>query len=86
MNQKQNLSKANRRKVYLKASDFLLDMAKLVFAGIILTGLVNFDIDKIYLFLFGITLTVVLSIWGYVLFVRGIKTNWLWSWSYYIPF
>lgn len=75
MNQRHYLSKANKRKVYLKASDFLLDMAKLVFAGIILTGLVNFDFNKIYLFLFGISLTITLSIWGYVLFIRGIKTN-----------
>jgi len=75
MMQKQNLSKANRRKVYLKASDFLLDMAKLVFAGIILTGLVNFDVDKVYLFIFGVSLTIALSIWGYILFIRGIKTN-----------
>lgn len=66
MSQTQNLSKANRRKVYLKASDFLLDMAKLVFAGIILTGLVNLDVDKFYLFLFGISLTVTLSLWGYI--------------------
>lgn len=75
MNQRHYLSKANKRKVYLKASDFLLDMAKLVFAGIILTGLVNFDFNKTYLFLFGISLTIALSIWGYVLFIRGIKTN-----------
>lgn len=75
MNQRQNLSKANRRKVYLKASDFLLDMAKLVFAGIILTGLVNLDVDKIYLFVFGILLTIVLSLWGYLMFIRGIKTD-----------
>jgi len=75
MQQKQNLSKANKRKVYLKASDFLLDMAKLFFAGIILTGLVNFDIDKAYMFAFGIALTVTLSVWGYILFIRGIKTN-----------
>ena len=31
MADKQNLSRANKRKVYLKASDFFLDLAKLVF-------------------------------------------------------
>ena len=33
------LNKENKRKVYLKASDFMLDLAKLVFGGIILTGI-----------------------------------------------
>ena len=43
---KQNLSKANKRKVYLKASDFMLDQAKLVFAGVILTGIMNLEVKS----------------------------------------
>ena len=31
---------------YLKASDFLLDLAKLVFGGIILTGIIDLDLDN----------------------------------------
>ena len=71
----QNLSKANKRKVYLKASDFFLDLAKLVFGGIILTGIVGMDVNKTYLFLIGGIVVVLLALWGYVMFIRGIRTN-----------
>jgi len=75
MNQKQNLSKANRRKVYLKASDFMLDIAKLVFAGIILTGIMDSQVDDVLLFTLGGIVTFILCGLGYVFFIRGIKTN-----------
>lgn len=69
------LSKANKRKIYLKASDFLLDLAKLVFGGIILTGIVDIEINKAYLFVFGMAVVIVMCILGYLMLVRGIKTN-----------
>ena len=75
MIQSQNLSKANKRKVYLKASDFFLDLAKLVFGGIILTGIVGMDVNKTYLFLIGGIVVILLALWGYIMFIRGIKTN-----------
>ena len=75
MIQGKNLSKANKRKVYLKASDFFLDLAKLVFGGIILTGIVSMDVNKTYLFLIGGIVVVLLALWGYIMFIRGIKTN-----------
>lgn len=75
MAQEQHLSKANKRKIYLKASDFFLDLAKLVFGGIILTGIVGMDIDKTYLFIVGGIVVILLSFWGYIMFIRGIKTN-----------
>lgn len=75
MDQKQNMSKANRRKVYLKASDFILDIAKLVFAGIILTGIMDTQINEVLLFTLGGVVTAFLCGLGYVFFIRGIKTN-----------
>lgn len=75
MAQEQHLSKTNKRKIYLKASDFFLDLAKLVFGGIILTGIVGMDIDKTYLFIVGGIVVILLSFWGYIMFIRGIKTN-----------
>ena len=75
MVEKQNLSKANKRKIYLKASDFFLDLAKLVFGGIILTGIVGMDVNKAYLFIIGGIVVVLLALWGYIMFIRGIKTN-----------
>ena len=72
---KQNLSKANKRKIYLKASDFFLDLAKLVFAGIILTGIMDAEVDQVLLFTLGGMVTATLCAFGYSLFIRGIKTN-----------
>ena len=74
MADKQNLSRANKRKVYLKASDFFLDLAKLVFGGIILTGIVGMDVNKAWLFIVGGIVVVLLALWGYIMFIRGIKT------------
>ena len=75
MTERQQLSKANRRKVYLKTSDFMLDIAKLVFAGIILTGIMDKDVNDTLLFSLGSLVTFVLCVLGYTFFIRGIKTN-----------
>ena len=71
----QGLSRSNKRKVYLKANDFFLDLAKLVFGGIILTGIVGMDVNKAWLFIVGGIVVVLLAFWGYIMFIRGIKTN-----------
>ena len=72
---RQNLSRDNKRKVFLKASDFFLDLAKLVFAGVILTGIVDLEVDKLLLFVLGGVVTMLLAILGYTFFIRGIKKN-----------
>ena len=70
-----SLSKSNRRKVYLVASDFFLDLAKLVFAGIILTGIMDLEVDKFLLFSVGFVVVSLFAIFGYTFLIRGIKTN-----------
>ena len=75
MADKQSLSKANRRKVYLKTSDFLLDIAKLVFAGIILTGIMDTEVNRVLLFTLGSLVTGILCAFGYSFFIRGIRKN-----------
>ena len=75
MKDSQNMSKARKRKFYLKLSDFLLDLAKLIFGGIILTGIIDMDFNKPLLFLTGSIVVAILAIWGFVLFNRGTKTN-----------
>ena len=75
MIESQNMSKARKRKFYLKLSDFLLDLAKLIFGGIILTGILDMDFNKPLLFLTGSIVVAILAIWGFVLFNRGTKTN-----------
>ena len=42
-----------QKALYLKVSDFLLDLAKLVFGGIILTGIIDLNLDKVWLFCLG---------------------------------
>ena len=71
--QPQRLSNDSRRKVFLKASDFFLDLAKLVFAGIILTGIVDLDVNKVALFIIGSVVTVLLASLGYLLLIQGIR-------------
>ena len=75
MKESQNMSKARKRKFYLKLSDFLWDLAKLIFGGIILTGIIDMDFNKPLLFLTGSIVVAILAIWGFVLFNRGTKTN-----------
>jgi len=75
MESARNMSKARKRKFYLKLSDFLLDIAKLIFGGIILTGIIDLDIDKALLFITGSVVTAIIAVWGFVLFNRGTKTN-----------
>lgn len=50
-------------------------MAKLIFGGIILTGIIDMDFNKPLLFLTGSVVVAILAIWGFVLFNRGTKTN-----------
>ena len=69
------MSRETKRKVFLKASDFFLDLAKLVFAGVILTGIVDLDVDKFLLFILGGIVTLLLAILGYIFFIRGVKKN-----------
>ena len=47
----------------------------LIFGGIILTGIIDLQINKALLFVTGSVVAAVLAIWGFVLFNRGTKTN-----------
>ncbi len=70
-----HLSKDAQRKVYIKTSDFFLDLAKLVFGGVILTGIMGLDVNKILLFVVGGVVTALLAFFGYTFFIRGIRKN-----------
>ena len=64
-----------KRKLLLKVSDFLLDLTKLVFAGIILTGIVDLDLNKVWLFTTGLAVTFILMTAGFYMYKRGLKIN-----------
>ena len=62
-----------QKALYLKVSDFLLDLAKLVFGGIILTGIIDLDLDKVWLFLLGASVATIFIWWGFTIYNRGMK-------------
>ena len=66
-------ARERQRALYLKASDFLLDLAKLVFGGIILTGIIDLNLDKVWLFTVGAIVAAGLAGWGFMVYQRGIN-------------
>ena len=66
-------ARERQKSFYLKTSDFLLDLAKLVFGGIILTGIIDLNLDKVWLFSVGTIVAAGLSIWGFRVYNRGMR-------------
>lgn len=56
-----------KKKTKKKAGKFLLDMAKLVFGGVILAGLLNLEIKSGLLFTVGGTIIALSVLWGFIL-------------------
>ncbi|MBQ9357146.1 MAG: ABC transporter permease [Prevotella sp.] len=76
MNQKkkrERITPAERKEAYKEASKFVLDLAKLVFAGIILAGIMDMDISKAQLLTIGGTVVAILTVGGAYLYYRAIK-------------
>ena len=69
-------SRERQKAFYLKVSDFLLDLAKLVFGGIILTGIIDLDLDKVWLFSVWAIVAAALASWGFNIYKRGMKIKW----------
>ena len=59
--------------VMLEAGKFCLDIAKLVFGGVILAGLMKQDIDYVSLFFIGIGVVIVFAFWGFRLIASSKK-------------
>ena len=64
-----------KKALLLKVSDFLLDMTKLVFAGIILTGIIDLELNKIWLFTIGFIVIFILIASGFYIYNRGLKIS-----------
>ena len=76
MNQKKRRSRitdAEIKQAYIEASRFVLDIAKLVFAGVILAGIMDMEISKGALLTLGGTVVALLTIGGACLYYRAIK-------------
>ena len=65
------ISSTTKKKLYVKGSDFCIDMAKLVFAGIILAGIMGMDFHKGALVGVASLFLLVLIFTGIALFIKG---------------
>lgn len=59
--------------VVFEAGKFCLDIAKLIFGGVILTGLMKQDIEYLSLFLVGFGVVVIFAILGFYLVAKSKK-------------
>ncbi|MBP3788067.1 MAG: ABC transporter permease [Prevotella sp.] len=76
MNQRkkrERITDAERKEAYKEASRFVLDIAKLVFAGVILGSIMDMDINKGFVFGVGLIIVICLIILGGLLYYFAIK-------------
>ena len=69
------ISETTQKKFMLKMSDFFLDLAKLVFGGVIIAGIMGLGIDVHYLFIVGGLVVLGLAFAGAILFFQGNRTK-----------
>ena len=60
-----------KKRTILKASDYCLDISKLILAGVVLAGVVDLDINKSYLLIAGSFVVVVFGLGGFFLYILG---------------
>ncbi len=73
MKRKERITDAEKKEAFKEASKFVLDIAKLVFAGIILGGIMDMDISKAALLSVGGIVAFILTIGGAYLYYKAIK-------------
>ena len=71
MSKKKFVSSTTKKKLLIKGSDFCFDLAKLVFAGIIIAGIMGLDFDNYLLVILGVIVLILLALTGIALFIRG---------------
>lgn len=65
------INRKTRKAFYLEISKYLSDISKLIFGGIILTNVLNFNISKTIIFIAGSITVLVLTVFSFVLFLKG---------------
>ena len=65
------VSRKTRKAIYLEASKYINDLTKLIFGGIILTNILNFNIDKMIIFVSGFIAVISLTAFSFALFLKG---------------
>ena len=69
--EKQSAKQETVTNVVLEAGKFCLDIAKLVFGGVILAGLMKQDIEYVSLFLIGLGVVLLFAFWGFWLIAKS---------------
>lgn len=65
------MSSTVKKRTILKASDYCLDISKLILAGVVLAGVVDLKINKSYLVLVGSFVVVIFGMMGFFLYILG---------------
>ena len=60
-----------KKRTILKASDYCLDISKLILAGVVLAGVVDMDFNKVVLSLVGLLIVFVFGVAGFFLYILG---------------
>ena len=71
--QRERITDAEAKEAYKEASKFVLDIAKLVFAGIILGAIMDMGISQENLIFVGSVVAAILTTAGALLYYLGIK-------------
>jgi len=65
------ISKKTRKAFYLEASKYLSDISKLIFGGVLLTNILNFNINKTTIFVTGLLAVMGFTFLSLLLFIKG---------------
>ncbi|WP_455637764.1 DUF6722 family protein [Parabacteroides sp.] len=66
-----SISSKTRKAVYLEASKYISDLTKLIFGGVILTNILNLNIDKAITFTIGLLAVIIFICLSLILFLKG---------------
>ena len=73
MKKKERITDAEKKEAYKEASKFVLDIAKLVFAGVILSTIMDMKIDKTSVLITGSLMLLIIISLGIYLYYIAIK-------------
>lgn len=65
------VTRKTQKAIYLEASKYISDLTKLIFGGIILTNILNFNINKVIIFVAGFIAVIILTAFSFALFLKG---------------
>ena len=68
---KETTNSEEKNSVFMEAGKFCLDIAKLIFGGVILAGLMKQDIEYISLFLIGLGVVIIFTFLGLRLIAKS---------------